>query len=395
MKRLNLQKSLPSSCYISSEIYEREKNLIFCREWFCAGREEELPTPGCFLVLDVLGESILVVRTKRGELRAHYNVCRHRGARLCVGADYKQDNRVRLGGGVTTSRVIRCPYHSWTYSLEGKLLGAPHLRLTDAFSAEEFSLYPVGIESWGGFFFLNLAPADAVAQGRNLKSQHVLLSAQFLVRYPLVELRTARRLVYDVDANWKIIAENYNECYHCGPVHPELCEIVPAFKQHGGANLDWEKGIPHRKGAFTFTRTGTSVRPPFRSLNDEEKVRHKGELMYPNLMLSLSSDHVAAFILWPDGPRRTKVSCDFLFDPAEMSRSDFDPSDAVEFWDLINRQDWAICERVQLGIQSRVHRFGYYAPMENDSMNMRSYICERLRIVQELDEASAIRRQDS
>src|SRR5258707_292310 len=91
---------------------------------------------------------------------------------------------------------------------------------------------------------------------------------------------------YAVAANWKVLMENYNECYHCGGVHPELCEIVPEFKQAGGSNLDWEKGIPHRQGAYTFTKTGTTNRAPFPGLSDEEKVRHKGELSFPNLILS-------------------------------------------------------------------------------------------------------------
>src|SRR5262249_41674733 len=150
-------------------------------------------------------------------------------------------------------------------------------------------------------------------------------------RYPLHELRTARRIVYDVAANWKVIVENYNECYHCAGVHPELCELVPAFKQQGGGGLDWERGVPHREGAFTYTLSGTTKRTPFPSLNADERVRHKGQLIYPNLMLSLSAEHVAAFTLWPQAPDCTRVVCDFLFHPAEISKAGFDPSDAVDF----------------------------------------------------------------
>ena len=123
-------------------------------------------------------------------------------------------------------------------------------------------------------------------------------------RYPLQDLRAAKRLHYDVPANWKILMENYNECYHCGPIHPELCELVPAFRQQGGAGLEWDRGIPHKEGATTFTWTGKTHRAPFPGLNDDEKVRHKGELIYPNLMLSLASEHVAVFTLWPKGPNR-------------------------------------------------------------------------------------------
>ena len=199
-----------------------------------------------------------------------------------------------------------------------------------------------------------------------------------LERYPLADLRTARRIVYDVRANWKMVLENYNECYHCGLVHPELCEVVLAFRVEGGAKIDWDAGVPHREGATTFTRSGTSNRPPFPGLSENEKTHHHGELIYPNFMLSLSADHVAAFMIWPVAPDRTTITCDFLFHPGAMARPDFNPVDAVEFWDLINRRDWAICERVQHGTRSRVHQFGYYAPMENLSLDIRRYINARL-----------------
>jgi len=363
-----LERSLPSSFYRSSDIFEKEREKIFSRQWVCAGREEQLPQAGDSLVLDVVGQSILVVRNKSGELKAHYNVCRHRGARLC----FTDRHSLELKGGVTPAGTIRCPYHLWTYSLDGNLLSAPHLY--DTLAKDQFSLYPVGLECWGGFFFLNLSPADA--EGTVLDQLGPI--PERVQRYPLAELRSARKITYEVAANWKVIAENYNECYHCAGVHPELCEVVPAFRENGGAHLDWDRGIGHREGAFTFTRSGTTNRLPFSSLDEDEKVRHKGELIYPNFLLSLSPEHVTAFTLWPEAPDRTRVVCDFLFHPDEMANSHFDPADAVEFWDLINRQDWAICERVQLGMQCRVHQFGYYAPMEDLSLDIRRYIHEHL-----------------
>jgi glycine betaine catabolism A len=370
-----LQRSLPTSWYLSEEVFAREKDLIFTREWFCAGREEQLPKAGDSRVLSVLGESILMVRTKDGELKAHYNVCRHRGSRLCLSEEDKED--VPLNGGITNAGTIRCPYHLWTYGLDGRLISAPHLREADGLHKEDFSLYPVGLETWGGFFFLNLSPAEAAAEGHTLLKQLGPIPDR-VARYPLRALRSAKTITYHVSANWKVIVENYNECYHCAGVHPELCEVVPSFKEHGGAHLDWERGIDHKDGAFTFTRSGTTNRPPFSGLDDDERTRHKGELIYPNFMLSLSPEHAAAFSLWPLDPGHTRVVCDFLFDPEEMAKPDFDPMDAVEFWDLINRQDWAICQRVQLGMQCRVHKFGYYAPMEDLSLDIRRYVAERL-----------------
>jgi glycine betaine catabolism A len=371
-----LQKSLPSSYYQSAEIFAREKEKIFCREWFCAAREEEVAHPGDYLVLDVGGESVLVVRTKEGEVKAHYNVCRHRGARLVCAPGDKEADDIKLGGGVLGASWIRCAYHQWTYGLDGKLLNAPHTSEGEGFCKAEFSLYPIGVECWGGFIFLNLSPEAAQNETRTLKKEFGE-AMERVQRYPLHALRTAKRITYEVDANWKIVLENYNECYHCGGVHPELCEVIPAFRQQGGAGLEWERGVPHKEGAVTFTWTGKTKRAPFPGLNEDEQARHKGELIYPNLMLSLACDHVAAFTLWPRGPQKTTIHCDFLFHPDEMRKPDFDPSDAVDFWDLVNRQDWAICKRVQQGTSSRVHAFGYYAPMEDLSLDIRRYVLDR------------------
>jgi glycine betaine catabolism A len=373
-----MQKSLPSAYYRSEDIFALEKEKIFCREWFCAAREEQVAAPGDVLVLNIAGESVIVARTKTGEIRAHYNVCRHRGSRLLPEPGEELPEGIKLLGGVLGANGIRCPYHLWTYALDGKLLNAPHTKEGQGFCKAEFSLYPIGVGLWGGFIFLNLTPDAATDAGKKL--QTVFGDAMDRVkRYPLGELRAAKRIAYEVEANWKIILENYNECYHCGAVHPELCDVVPAFQQQGGAALEWEQGIPHKEGAVTFTWTGKTNRRPFSGLDENEKVRHKGELIYPNLMLSLACDHVAAFTLWPKSPNRTTVVCDFLFHPEEMKKLDFVPSDAIEFWDLVNRQDWAICKRVQQGTQARVHEFGYYAPMEDMSLDIRRYVLERLK----------------
>ena len=223
---------------------------------------------------------------------------------------------------------------------------------------------------------MNLSPGQPPEECRTLQQQLGEIIPR-VKRYPLGDLRAAATITYDVQANWKAIVENYNECYHCSGLHPELCEIVPAFRQQGGAQLDWELGIPHREGAATFTLSGTTTRAPFPGLNEDEKVRHKGELIYPNFMLSLSADHVAAFLLWPKGPQQTRITCHFLFHPEEIKKTSFAPEDAIEFWDLVNRQDWTICKRVQQGLNSRVHEFGYYAPMEDLSADIRRYVLER------------------
>ena len=359
-----MERTLHRDFYFSDRIFQEEQERIFWHEWFCAGREEDLGKPGDYVCLDVAGESIVVVRAREGKLAAFYNVCRHRGSRLLTETT-----------GTLTS--IRCPYHAWTYNLDGSLRSAPYLDEQDGFTRGDLGLHPVALDSWGGFFFLNLSPRTASTRDYDLRAQLGSIPDR-VRRYPLAEVRSARRLRYEVRANWKVLLENYNECYHCGPVHPELCRLVPAFKQRGGSDLDWERGIPHREGAWTFTETGTSTRLPFDGLNADERTRHKGELVYPNFMISLSADHVTAYTLWPRSPSHTEVVCDFLFARSELEQPGFDPSDAVNFWDLVNRQDWAICENVQLGMRSRVFEHGYYAPMENASLDIRRYIREKL-----------------
>ncbi len=360
-----LERTLPRASYVSDEVFARERERIFFDEWFCIGRCDEAKDSGAFFVVDVAGESVLCVRGKDGALRAFFNVCRHRGSQLVPTLERATGS---FGG------AIRCPYHAWTYDLDGALRTAPFLEEGQDLCKADLPLRAIPLATWGGFVFVKL---DGAAGGAPLATQLEGIPER-LARYPLERLRSARRIAYDVAANWKCILENYNECYHCGPVHPELCSLVPAFKQRGGAALDWERGIPHRPGAYTFTSTGTTTRKLFEGLNEDERTRHKGELAYPNLMLSLSADHVAAFTIWPRSPDRTTVICDFLFDPREMDRADFDPSDAVDFWDLVNRQDWRICESVQRGMSSRTFDRGFYAPMESASLDIRRYIARKM-----------------
>ena len=368
-----MQASLPSSSYCSAAHWQRERTELLAREWFCIGREEQLPAAGDHLVVEVAGDSVLVVRSRQGELKAHFNVCRHRGAAL-VAPDLDAKWQVESSGGVAAGGTIRCPYHHWTYSHNGDLLNAPFLGEDDGVCKAELKLHPVAIDVWAGFIFVCLRPPGEAGTGTLAEQTARAGSRAGLASYPIGALRIGARLDYELDANWKLVLENYNECYHCGPVHPELCEVVPAFRQDGGNSLTWEEGVPHRPGAYTFTRSGTTTRAPFATLTPEQAALHKGDLVYPNLMLSASCDHVAAFVLWPLGPVRTRLQCLFLFAAEEMARPDFDPTDAVEFWDQVNRQDWSICERVQRGLQSSVHERGWYAPMEDASLDIRRYL---------------------
>jgi glycine betaine catabolism A len=357
-----LEPSLPRRAYWDAGFFAREAERIFADQWVVVGRSESTRNPGDYRVVEVAGESIILVRAQDGTLYAHLNLCRHRGSRLLC-------DQGNLRG------AIRCPYHGWAYAPDGRLIASPFIDAADV-PEQSRRLYSVAVDEWAGFVFVHATPAH-VERGETLAAQLGAVPSR-LRRYPLKDLRAGASMRYDVAANWKVLLENYNECYHCAGVHPELCKIVPAFKDHGGMDLDWERGIAHREGATTFTLSGTTSRAPFPGLNDDERVRHKGELIYPNFMLSLSADHVAAFELRPLAPDRTLIACDILFHRDEMDRGDFDSSDAAQFWDLVNRQDWAICEGVQAGMRSRAFVFGYYAPMEDSSLDIRRYVAERM-----------------
>ena len=353
-----MQETLPYRVYLDDEVWEAERTRLFGREWVQVCRSEDVAEPGAWRRVDVAGEQVLLVQ---GDdlLRGFANTCRHRGAELCP-ADGPDSGRA--------GRVLRCPYHHWTYGLDGRLRAAPHLD-----EVPDVALFPIAVEAWGGFVFACLRPE----RGRPLLGQ-VGPAAERVRNYPLAELRRGANLTYEVAANWKVIAENYNECYHCGPLHPELCELVPAFRRGGGAALDWDDGIPHRDGAWTFTTTGTTTRAAFPGLTAEERVRHKGELIYPNLLLSLAADHVAAFTLLPRSAGHTTVVCDLLFAPDELGSTGFDPSDAVDLWDLVNRQDWRIAESVQRGMGSFAAERGWFAPMEDPSADIRRWYLDHM-----------------
>lgn len=369
----DLKPALEARFYSSSDIFRLETQRIFHDQWFCVGRVEQIPEKGDCLHVEIAGESVLVLRGRDDALRGFYNVCRHRGSQLIRTQALPE---IATPHAVNSGRIngaVVCAYHAWSYNLDGSLRGAPFVRFDEQCPKDRFSLVPVNLETWGGFIFVNLAaktPPPLLAQ---LKEP-----ARKLVRYPLADLRRGVQLVYDVQANWKVIMENYNECYHCGPVHPELCALVPAFREQGGAGLDWVDGVPHRPGAWTFTATGTSARAPFPGLSEKEKTHHNGDVAYPNLLLSVAAEHVAAFTLWPRGPDLTRIACEFLFHESEINKPEFDPSDVVDFWDVVNRQDWYVCEGVQQGMRSRGFRGGFYAPMEDPSLDIRRYLEKRL-----------------
>jgi phenylpropionate dioxygenase-like ring-hydroxylating dioxygenase large terminal subunit len=355
----HLEPTLAGKYYCDPAILEQEWERIFYPSWLCAVRDERLPEPGSYITLPIGHESILIVRDKERNLRAYYNVCRHRGAQLCSGREG------RLEG------AVRCSYHGWTYSLDGRLIGTPHFRRVEGFSRTDFPLYPVALEVWGGFVFVNLEADRAAALAEQLGD-----IPERVRRYPLSTLQSGAVRVHEVECNWKILVENYMECYHCPGVHPELCDLVPLYRTGEVDAQDGETAY-FREGAVTFTRGGTTRRPLMSGLNDEERRKYNGEMILPNMMLNLFPDYAHVRTLWPLGPGRTRILSQWLFEPATVGSDDFDPTDAVEFIDMVSRQDWDVCEAVQRGVGSRAHRHGVYTPQETHAAGFKRWFLER------------------
>jgi len=339
---------LPPRVFHDPEVLAYEQDAWFAGGWVCIGREEDAAATGSFFLAGVAGESLVIVRGTDGALRAFYNICRHRGATL---VEEPCGELVRF----------QCPYHAWVYDLEGRLRPPRHTEVLDAFDPADFGLVPVRLATWQGMIFIDLS-GDAPALPETLGD----LTAQ-LDRYDLGALRRARRIEYDVAANWKAIIENYEECYHCPGVHPQLNKITPYnLGEYLPGDGPWMGSWMEVVGDFETLSTdgGAHGRPPIAGTRPEDLKRVYYFVLWPNLLLSVHPDYLMTHQVIPLEPGRTRVICEWFFDPATMARPDFDPSDAVDFWDLTNRQDWHVCELQQVGTRSRAYTAGRYSGIE-------------------------------
>jgi Rieske 2Fe-2S family protein len=241
-----------------------------------------------------------------------------------------------------------------------------------------FGLIPVALEVWEGLIWLNLSdePASLAAQVNEPIVERFGSYIPF-TRYNLGGLKAGKTITYDIQANWKIVLENFMECYHCGPMHPEFCRLLPGFKS-GKIYVDGDAATL-ADGVEAFTISGKASRPPLPGLLPEDLRRYYAIALMPNVLLNLLDDHVVIHTLYPYGPTRTRVICDWLFDPIVMRQPDFDPMDAVEIFDLVNRQDWEVCELTQLSMTSKAFRSGgIYVPIERHIRAFADFIEEML-----------------
>lgn len=345
-------RTLPGKYYHSPEIYGEEVAKIFYKFWLYACRAEEIPAVGDYKLIQVADESIILVRDKSNQIKALFNVCSHRGTQLCTEPT-----------GTFKTKTIQCPYHAWTYGLDGKLLAAPLMQEGNGFMKSECSLPQASVHVWEGFVFINLHPNPV-----SFEEQMEALIGKFS-DWKMEELRIAHHIRYELNCNWKLILQNYQECYHCPGVHPLLSELTPVNSaQHDaskGAVIGGFMDLTKERGSMTMT--GEAAAPPICNVSGDDLQRVYYYSIFPNMLLTPHPDFVMFHHITPLGPDKIINDCYWLFRPEVIN----DPSaqagikSAVEFWDLTNRQDWQVCEQMQTGTKSKRFTRGYYSGRED------------------------------
>ncbi|WDV49428.1 aromatic ring-hydroxylating dioxygenase subunit alpha [Streptomyces coeruleorubidus] len=359
--------TLPGDHYTDPEIFRLEQEHIFESMWFCAARSSELSKPGAFRTVDVGRESVLLTRSRDGSVRAFFNVCRHRGAKLCT----QESGEVK--------RAFQCPYHAWTYDLNGKLVAAPNLTKMPDIGRTEYGLASVAVCEWLGYVWVCLAEnppsfeqsviADVVARLGDVES---------IERYDVESLEVGRRIVYDVKANWKLIIENFMECYHCATIHPELTEVLPEFADGYAAQFYVGHGAEFGSDVQGFTVDGSEGLDRIPTVSDEQDRRYYAITVRPQVFINLVPDHVIFHRMFPVAVDHTIVECDWLYLKGVVA-SGRDVSRSVELFDRVNRQDFDACERCQPAMSSRLYaKGGVLVPSEHHIGEFHDWVQDRL-----------------
>lgn len=337
-------KTLAGAYYTSVDVWQQEQERIFSRNWLYVGRAS-----GSVTLVELCGESVIMAWDGEGIVRGFYNVCRHRGTRLCAEPPAQ------------SLHAIQCPYHAWTYDLAGNLIGAPNMHEVAGFRKEDYPLHPVAVAEWAGCLFVNLDPAAPPL------SQALAPIWGKFGAWQLAELVVAQEATYEVAANWKLIFQNYSECYHCPTLHPALNRLTP----YRNAGNDLEEGPilggPMRlsDGVGSMTLSGQRCAPPLGQVSGADLGCVYYYTLFPSMFLSLHPDYVLIHRLQPLAVDHTRVVCQWLFHPTALAQPGFDAGEAVAFWDMTNRQDWRVCELSQQGVSSRAYTPGPYAELES------------------------------
>lgn len=364
---------LPASWYYDPDHYAQELAAVWYRDWVCVGRVESLQVAGDYFVVTIGTQSLIVTLTSAGGIKAFHNACRHRGSVLCQEAT----------GRFRNSRIV-CPYHTWTYSTEGDLLVTPGRSATDDFDVSNYSLYEVHADIWRGFVFVNLDESPAQSLTSFLGDE-----VDYIKNWPLEDMRSVRQETISVNCNWKVFWENYNECYHCPRVHPELCKVMPVYQKGVFDHVDvpdWEPSFEGDKGlgtvgedARTWTLSGQSALPNIEGPTQEELDMG---VMFSSVTGSMyvvcHPDYVRSVRMLPTGPESIELTIDWLLPTAYELENEGDIDAIVEFVKIVVEQDGRICELNQRGVHSNRHEAGILVPQEFELWHFHEWLRGKL-----------------
>ena len=368
-----LHPSLPTSWYIDADHYQRELEAIWYRDWIAVGRLKQVPEKGDFFIAAIGTQQIIVTRGSDGVLRAFHNTCRHRGSILCT------EKQGRFPNG----RII-CPYHTWSYGLDGQLVATPFKVDSDDFDANDYPLYDVAVDTWGGFIFVCLDENPSESLLEQLGDE-----ANQLSTWPLKDMVTAHEEKVELACNWKIFWENYNECYHCPRIHPELCKVVPLYGQ--GVYGEYQLGDGDREnadrlhepgiaeGMTTWTIDGQSALPEIPGLDVEK--RNKG-MWFTTFLGSLfvvgHPQYARSVRLRPIGPERTELTVSWLLLPGVADACPEGVQHMLSLARLVVEQDGKACEINQQGLHCRRHEQGVLVPQEDGIVWIHDWLKQKL-----------------
>ncbi|MHB1241799.1 MAG: aromatic ring-hydroxylating oxygenase subunit alpha [Gaiellaceae bacterium] len=316
-------RTLPFDWYSDPAVLRLERDRIFRRAWQYVGRADQVAEPGAFFTCDLGGVPVVVVRGKVGELRAFLNVCRHRGSLVCEGEGRRE--------------TLQCPYHAWTYDLDGSLRAAPRSDREPGFDKEGLGLVPVSVGAWGPFVFVN-PDGTAAPLADTLGDLPALLAGAGL---DVDSLRFLKRSSSEYEANWKVCSENFLECYHCQVAHPGFSKVV-----------DVSVDAYVLEASPTFSTQYGPVRESWRGDFDPRGPIARGQFhfLWPNVTINLMPGHPNLSIgpIVPAGPERTTRFLDYFVGP-DVEQAWID--DMLEFDDQVGREDTVLVERVQKGLR--------------------------------------------
>jgi phenylpropionate dioxygenase-like ring-hydroxylating dioxygenase large terminal subunit len=317
-------RTLPFDWYSDPAVLRLERERIFRRTWQYAGRADQAAEPGSFFTCDAGGFPIVVVRGKEGALRAFLNVCRHRGSLVCEGEGRRE--------------TLQCPYHAWTYDLDGSLRAAPRTDHEPGFDRSELGLVRVSVDAWGPFVFVN-PDADAAPLAEQLGELPAQVAAAGL---DLEALRFLERSSSEYEANWKVCCENYLECYHCQVAHPGFSKVV-----------DVSVDAYLLEQSPTFSTQFGPVRETWKGAFDPRGPIERGQFhfLWPNLTINImpGQPNLSIGPVVPAGSERTSRFLDYFVGPEV---DDAWIRDMLEFDSQVGAEDTMLVERVQRGLRS-------------------------------------------